>query len=305
MMLFMHLLKQQHKCDAFAELRAFAEDWQPKVAIFSESRERSSSTTLKAGASELLSGYPLMRRFILEAYGPNPPELHVVSILLLFQICDDFRLVNKHLPDAEMEVIRNHLRSLVREYLVAFKAAHGIEQVKFKHHQLLHWVEKHPQLSCFCLERKHITAKQCMTNTKTVEHVAKGSLFRMMNQQVRMLEEPGWSSGLGQSTKDFPEMARSLGAASVLISRDMRWQGITLKHGNVLFLDPAKTYLIVVVACLGIDDKFGLVVRTCQHISGTQWQVAAQLATLRLDDQNVFPAAFWKYVTSDRLEVLH
>jgi len=148
-----------------------------------------------------------------------------------------------------------------------------------------------------------------MQNTTKIEHVAKGSLCRMMHQQVRLLEDPGWGSALAQATREFPELAGSLGAASVLISNGMRWEGITLKHKDVVFLDPAQTYLIVIVACLGIDDMFGLVIRKGQHISGTNvdsiWQVAPELAILRLVDENVFPAAFWRYLSSDRLEVLH
>jgi hypothetical protein len=311
MMLFARQLEEDHACNVFVELRAIGKAWKPETLIFNETREKSSekSSYLKAGASELLSGYPLMRRFILEAYGASPPELHVRSILLLFQICDDFRLLNKHLPDAEKEVIRTHLRSLVREYLVAFKAAHGIESVVFKHHQLLHWVEQRPQLSCFCLERKHITAKKCVQNTTKLQHVAKGGLYRMMNQQVRMLENPGWGSALGKSSNDFPEMARSLGARGVLISGDMNYKGVTMKHGQVVFMDPAKTYLIVIVACLGIDDKFGLVVRKGQRVSCTEfdsvWQMPAEVQIMHLDNGNVFPVAFWKYLSSDRLEVLH
>ena len=124
-----------------------------------------------------------------------------------------------------------------------------------------------------------------------------------------MLEHPGWGSALGERTNEFPEVARLLGAGTVLIARDMRYKGVAVKHGDVVFMDPAKTYLIVIVACLGIDDKFGLVVRRGQHVSGTQfasiWQIAPQLQILRLDDPNVFPVAFMKYLSSDRLEVLH
>ena len=314
-MLFMDFLKKKYPHGPqgidpyFNELRSFAEDWHPKVLIFNTTREKSSTTTLKAGASELLSGYPLMRRFVLHFFGADAQELQVRSILLMFQICDDFRLLNKHLPDAERDVVRNHLRTLVREYLVAFKAAHGVEHMRFKHHQLLHWVEQHPQLSCFCMERKHITAKQCMVNTTKFVHIAKGSLCRMMNHQVRLLENPGWGSRLGQSTKEFPEMAGSLGAANVLISSGMLWEGISLKDRDIVFLDPAKTYLIIIVACLGIDDKFGLVVRSCQHISGRHsdsiWQIAPELSILRLVGENIFPVAFWKYLSSDHIEVLH
>ena len=148
-----------------------------------------------------------------------------------------------------------------------------------------------------------------MVNAKKFQHIAKGSLCRMMNHQVRLLENPGWGSRLGQSTQEFPEMAASLGAANVLIASGMLWEGISLKDRDIVFLDPAKTYLIIIVACLGIDDKFGLVVRSCQHISGRHsdsiWQIAPELSILRLVGENIFPVAFWKYLSSDHIEVLH
>ena len=131
----------------------------------------------------------------------------------------------------------------------------------------------------------------------------------MMNQQVRMLENPGWGSALGKSSNDFPEMARSLGARRVLIAGDMNYKGVTMKHGQVVFMDPAKTDLIVIVACLGVDDKFCLVVRRGQRVSCTEfdsvWQMPAEVQIMHLDNGNVFPVAFWKYLSSDRLEVLH
>ena len=46
------------------------EGWLPRwVPAISEARERSSEDTLKAGASELLDVYPLLRAFIIAAYG--------------------------------------------------------------------------------------------------------------------------------------------------------------------------------------------------------------------------------------------
>ena len=308
--LFVHQVKKDHDFNVFEGLRAMGEHWQPKVLIFSEKREKSSKETLKAGASEILSGYALLRRFIHDNYGASAQEPHVRSILLLFQICDDFLLLNKHLPDPEKEVIRTHLRSLVREYMVAFKEAHGKEKMLFKHHQLLHWVEQHPQLSCFCLERKHITAKKCIQNTTKLQHVAKGSLFRMLNQQVRMLENPGWGSALGHNANDFPEMARSLGARKVLIAAHLNYKGITMKHGQLVFMDPAKTDLIYIAACLSIDDEFGLVMRRCQPVSRTQfdsvWQMPTEVQIMHLNSGiNVFPVAFFKFLPRDRVEVLH
>ena len=122
-----------------------------------------------------------------------------------------------------------------------------------------------------------------------------------------MLENPGWGSVLEQSAKEVPEMARSLGAGRVLIARDMRYKGTTVKHGDVVFMDPAKTYSIVISPARAFT--IGLVVRRCQHVSGTQfasiWLIAPQLQTLCLDGPNVFLAAFWKYSSSDRFEVLH
>ncbi len=95
----------------------------------------------------------------------------------------------------------------------------------------------------------------------------------------------------------------------VVVAGEKRYKGGGMKRGDHVFSDTAKTYFIVIVACLGIDDKFGLVVRRGQYVSGSQfasiWDIGPQLQILHLDDANVFPSAFTKYLSSDRLEVLH
>ena len=75
---------------SFAELRSFLveEGWSPKTDLFSVVRETSCTGSIKAGASEIVSTYPVMRRFVLEVYGDAAQEPHVRSFLLLCEIVD-------------------------------------------------------------------------------------------------------------------------------------------------------------------------------------------------------------------------
>ncbi len=299
---------------SFENVREFGKDWTPLTRIFSAQRESSSGEFLKCGASELIAGYPLLRRFVQEIFGDNakePPA--VVSFLKLCEICDQVALLLKGLSKPEVELIVRHLRVLVREYLDAFKIAHGEAKVRFKHHQLLHLVEhilKHLRmLNCWVLERKHIAMKQCMVHNRTVLNISKTGLSRMLNAQLRMLEDPGWHSALDVPSQAFPELAASLSAKDVRISRAMRWRGISLSNSALVFLDTAKTYLIYIVACLSIDNEWGLMVRLGQRVSGTKvasiWQVAAEVKLYNLVDERVFPAAFHRWLSTDRVELLH
>ncbi len=164
-------------------------------------------------------------------------------------------------------------------------------------------------LNCWVLERKHIAMKQCMEHNRKVLSIERTALSRMLNAQLRMLEDPGWRSALDDPSQAFPELAASLSAKDVRISRAMRWRGISLSNSALVFLDTAKTYLIYIAACLSIDNEWGLLVRLGQRVSGTKvasiWQVAAEVKLYNLVDEHVFSAPFHRWLSTDRVELLH
>ena len=192
--------------------------------------------------------------------------------------------------------------------MAAFVEAYGEEHVRFKHHQALH-LEKHKRmLSCWVLERKHIGTKECLQHNRCVMHIESTGLSRMINRQLRMLDNPGWTNALLGTVKDFPEMASGLSAQKVGIARSMQWGGHDLTTNAVVFLDSAKSQLFVVVACLQIDDAFGILVRECDRVTGTKnsstWVVDAEFTLCKLTGQRVFAVSHFRYVSVNRIEVL-
>ena len=311
-MLFMEVM--QHDVGAyFGDVRQFAagKGWRPTKALdaISEVRERSSHEMLKAGASEVLAVYPLLRAFVVGAYGATATEPHVKSLLLLCQICDIIRIAMR---DGNAEEAAHTLRDLSHRYLLAFVEAYGRDKIRFKHHQLLHLPQSMARLkrllTCFVTERKHIMAKLAMQHVKDPSVASDHGMSRMLNGQILALEAPGWLSVLSGSPKPFPEMALSLGAQRMDVSRSMRWNGISLTSNEVIFLDRQHTYLVIVVCCSQIDDSFGLLVRTCTRVSGTDtascWHVDPDASVHRLTNECVFKVAFHRYVSSDTLEIL-
>ena len=315
-----------------ADVRKYHDEagWIPRTApAFSEKREKSSHSTLKAQASELLTAYPLLRAFLVEAFGADAVEPYVRSILLLMELCDKVRILLCS-PVCGVDALAKEIGSLAKRYLEAFVEAHGHAAVRFKHHQLLHMcsqiLRNMCMLSCWALERKNLSAKLSIAHTKHVDaKMQRTGLSRMLADQVRRLAAPGWRSHLVSKGKSFPEMAQELGAASVHIARSMKLKGMLLSHGDVLFAGLSHDFLIVVVACSAIDTSFGLLVRQgCRAESGgsassstdsgartsnpwaSTWQVDPELALLRpTAEQRFMKAAFHRYLSSDRLEVLH
>ena len=295
----------------FAEVRAFhiEERWLPKTEVFSEVREKSCEGHVKAGASELWSAYPLLRQFVLVAYGEGAPELHVQSFLLLCDIVDIFRDV---MHGGGVEAAAN-LRSLVLRYLRMFVTAYGIMHLKWKHHALVHLYKQILKdgllLSCWVVERKNIAGKESMANNRSKKQIESTALSRMLNGQVRKLETPGWASRLEKPCSSLPELAATVNAMQVEVSAAMNWCGISIKCGDMLFLDQGRARLVVVVGCLAIDSGWGLLVRAGAPLSrgrhASKWTIAADVSYHILGADRILKVAFHRYVTPRCLEVLH
>jgi len=327
-MLAMHYMKDTIGA-YFANVRTFyeSEGWTPgkkhkntPMTSFSQAREKSSDQTLKCGSSEIMSDYPLLRAFILRVYGGAPREEPIQSLLCLFLVCDEIRTLLLGMTGAQAKRRATRLRDLVRQYLVAFKKAWGPSKFRFKHHQLLHvadWIIRLGiMLSCFVLERKHISAKRAIQSQNKHDKMCRFGLNGMLLSQLALLENPGWLNCLEQPVP-YPEIATSLGARSASISRSMRFNCARAACNDVLFLDYARSYLVMVVGCVSFVtsiiypvEEFGLIVRIGKRLSandhnGSVWQVDDEPSFYRLSDEPFVHAAFYKRVSADRIEVLH
>ena len=301
----------------FHEVRQYSAEkgWKPEriQEAISPTREASAHDTLKAGASELLSVYPLLRAFILATYGADATEGFVISILTLFQICDLVWLLMRTNSPTRAEAAARRLDTLCRKYMTAFVAAYGRDAVRFKHHMLLHVASQvfklKKLLSCWVTERKNLHLKLCLQSAKNHGAVTVNAMSRMLNMQVLALETPGWRDFLVDPVEPYPELASSLGAQRVGISRSMRWHQCSLSCNDIVFLDLDRTCMVVVVGCVGIDDSFGLLIRWCERASATDttslWHVHPDVGLQRLAEEVLVPVALFRFLSPGVLEVLH
>ena len=219
---------------------------------------------------------------------------------------------------AEQAAIR--LRDLVKSYMAAFEEAYGKNKFRFKHHQLLHLPDqiyaRKRLLICFVLERKHYLAKVALQWHKRLRSMSRGGINGMLMSQIRLLQKPGWENQL-LHPRPYQDIVASLGAQHAHMSRSMRWKGVCVKCKDLAFLNYARTYLVLVVACLAwkpygglSEERYGLVIRSCGRITSTGttsvWRVAEDCSLYCLGDEPVLQAAFFRQLDdADLIEVLH
>lgn len=198
-MLLLNAVKDKHGY-YFKELREFLAPWRyPKARVhnspadvFNVHRESSSKETLKAGASELLSVYPGLRYFVVEAFAKSDKiQRELTSLLSLTDICDLCTQGMHCRTAARAEELATRLEQAIPKYLESFKGVYGERALRFKHHLLMH-LPAHLRadgrlLTCFTLERKHVVSKQCFNHYKHAEKMPVGALARMLNAQVLLL----------------------------------------------------------------------------------------------------------------------
>ena len=316
--LVMQALKDDFRIE-FGNVRDFLQEKQfhPKTMVFSEVRERTCNHSLSAGASESMEAYVILRAFLVENFGPDPPEPYLKCFLVLGDICDIIRILLRWPAREELEVHVAALKELIEVHLEYFTKLYGRDSVKFKHHQLLHL----PMmilffkclLSCFVLERKHIHAKMSCEHLKKYKHLEKSSLSRLLSMQVSALQCPEkapWSSRLLSIPKQWPELAADFGCASVEVSSSMNWNGLHLQSKDVMCLGSGMSYVAVIVACLQCDKSYALLVRVCRCAKmddwKSKWNVEPSLSACRLrGDEAIFKPMFKRYVDADIIEILH
>ena len=318
LMLFMKLAKQ-HTGKYFASFREYCEraEWHSPgtvkpQGVFSAAREKSSDTSLKAGASEQLVVYPVLRQWALqECIGIPAMRASLRSLLLLLDVADlVLEAATQRLRDQDVENIASRLDTAAFAYLEAFVNAHGREEMRHKHHELGHLADQlradKRLLWCFTAERKHITAKAVMEHSKGMRAFAFGAVARMLTAQISRLEDdiPAWLSTLRTPVIEIPELG-----SDCRMSRSMVWIGCAVRHGNPLFVGHGRAVLILVVACVAGGGRFGVLGHACLRVRGdafsSEWTAQPAIVQHWLVPTDAIQVArHWRFIDADRLSVL-
>ena len=234
----------------------------------------------------------------------------LLSLLLLLDVVDCVvEAATRPLSDEDVEPLASRLDAAVFAYLEAFKIAYGRDSMRHKHHELVHLaaqlLKDKRLLWCFTAERKHIVTKSVMQHNKCRRGFSFGAVARMLTAQISCLDEAPWLSRLDNAAHECPELGHSC-----RLSRGMTWMGTHVRHGNPLFVGRGHVTLVLVVACVAVGDRFGIMVRPCVQVGAavysSEWSVQNVIVRRDLVPTDVLNAAQnWRYASFDRLVVLH
>ena len=236
---------------------------------------------MKASAGELISVYHVFREWVLTAF--RHTSAMRPSLQSMMRLLDVVGLIVKaattRIPAGHVEDLASRLDVSTFAYLQAFRDAHGRVAMKHKHHELVHLADQLRKdkmlLWCFAPERKHIGTKSVMRfNTKKTAF-AIGAVSRMLCSQIATLSEnPPWVQRLHNSAacEELDPGAR--------IGTSMRYNDCDIARGNLLFIGYGRAVLMLVVACVEVDDRFCVLGhqclqgRTCPYSSTSALQAA-------------------------------
>lgn len=313
---------KRHVGVTFAQFREYAERvcwhspekrFKPQ-GVFSAAREKSSDASLKAGASELIAVYAVLRQWALAVFGHiSAMRPSMKSLLLLLDVVDlVLKAATTRLRADDVEDIASRLDIAVFTYLEAFADGHGRGEMKHKHHELCHLADQLRKdkrlLWCFTVERKHIVAKSLMQHNRSLRAFARGAVSRMLMAQIGCLNDnPGWVTRLDDPAWDFDDLG-----PGARMSRGMRFMDCKVVCGNPLFVGHGHAFLILVVACVAVDGRFGVLGHQCLRVRGgdpysSEWAVQPPIGQRLLVPADAIQVArHWRFAADrSRLTVLH
>lgn len=226
--------------------------------VFNESRETASyrDHTFKAGASELLGAYPILRHFLERFISPDELKPERAAFLACCRVVDLMQAAKRDGPRDHMPALKAAIAESFRLHL----AAHGREFLRPKHHYQWHMCDQADAdgfwLDCFTHERKHQVIKDCadlVRNTRTCE---RSVLAGVVNSSVQQLQDFDRCGFLTRHTA-HAELSAVL-QQPCMVARRLRFDFVQYDEGDVIFVDAAVG---VIEACAYIGGEWALIFR--------------------------------------------
>ena len=267
--------------------------------MFNATREKASTDHLKCGASELLTAYPLIRRFsesVVAARFAVQLQNELASLRLCCKVLDMLQDAKGGPCDT------GALHLAMQSYLDAHKTAYGTESWKPKFHFGLHvpeQIERDRRLyDCFVVERSHQLPKFVAQAVKNTEGFEKSVLARALLHRLQALQAWNERPGLRGNTQFSNELNVTL-AANAYVS------GMNVSAGDLLF---AMGYMMSLAAVVERNGDFGLLGYTCDVVrrstsSCAIYRMNSSLSLLWLEDR-VRRAHGWSTDAAGELVVL-
>lgn len=255
--------------------------------VFNASRERASTETFKASASELLTVLPLLVHFADTCILPSGKlAAEVESLKLVGDMVAILQAGKAGDPDHES------LKRVVHQHFQGFMRVYGEEQVKPKHHYTLHLASQlerdNMTLDAFALERKHQSVKRVANNISNTQRYERSVLARVTVDYLRASAVCEFGDGLkGQSGMLVPGLT---------VAKSLCFCGLHFYEGDIIFQGGAAS--LVRACCADASGHLSLVVepfRLVRRLSSKSglWRRTNQLQHVRCSGINL--AACWTF----------
>ena len=129
----------------------------------------------------------------------------------------------------------------------------------------------------------------------------------MLTAQIGCLtDNPGWVTSLHDPAWGFDDLG-----PGARMSKGMRWMDCKVVCGNPLFVGHGHAFLILVVACVAVDGRFGVLGHQCLEVRGgtysSEWAVQPPIGQrLLMPTDATQVARHWRFSADrSRLTVLH
>ena len=183
--------------------------------LFNEKREKAANRRegVKFSASQFLIVFPLIRKLAENIEGDDVAG-NCKSWYALCDVADSLQAAKRqHYSD--QAVMAQRLKDLVDRYLAVRMAVYGKNDVKPKHHMMLHISEQFREdgvvLDCWVLERMHLLIKRFSDVQINTAQYEKSVIIRAVVDRTRMLQSKNTSDRLLGSSSPSAELKTNVG----------------------------------------------------------------------------------------------
>jgi len=195
-------------------------------------------------------------------------------------------------------------------HLVQFKATYGVEHWRPKHHYAMHLGEQVAQfgtlLDCFVVERSHQLPKLMSVLVDCTRPFERSVIARTVLASLRGLKDFDERDRLTGKASDCPQLAATIGCASVTVASSGSSGGVAIASGDIAFADGCCVQAIGVGNCdLGmfvLGHHLELITR--KSPSSTVRRLKPGLYLMWVSGMRVHAAHAWSKQSSGDLLVL-
>lgn len=271
---------------------------------FSDGREAASKKDemFKGSASEILSVYPLVRRFLETLVPSDAIPKQKSSFFAMCAVLDSMQACKVAFDEGLPVAMRLEIRNFFRLHLEAY----GRRHIRPKHHYMFHMLRQPTEdkiwLDCFVHERKHQLTKGLAEVVRNTSDFEKSVLLAVLNATVENLRTVS-ASMLVPPVAESNELTIALGMRC-LVSHSMKWNFTTYSSGDVLMVGNGG---LMIEACLEVGGNLLALARRLVFINqlsstASTWRVAEQVV---VEMHGVFrPAQHWHKNSAGDLVVL-